>query len=186
MNYAELGKYVESLMTSFIRGEIDGNEFVQLIHEMEANSTVDNFEETLYKLLTEASELEREIAGVSAQITSAIEAKKYLDEPVDGNWFRKAKYSLAMKKHELGVLQDQIKKTKVVLLEKEHKKNREEKAKRHNKIREEKINLQKEFERCFIDVTKIELSEEQFSELISRAKQLQLYREGGLFLNEVK
>ncbi|WP_025731331.1 hypothetical protein [Heyndrickxia ginsengihumi] len=33
MNYAELGKYVKFLMASSTKGEIEGNEFVQLVHK---------------------------------------------------------------------------------------------------------------------------------------------------------
>lgn len=52
MNYAELGKYVESLMVSFIKGEVEGNEFVQLVHEkLEGNCVED--EATMYANLFE-------------------------------------------------------------------------------------------------------------------------------------
>lgn len=33
MNYEKLGEYVESLMARYVKGEIEGNEFVQFVHE---------------------------------------------------------------------------------------------------------------------------------------------------------
>lgn len=33
MQYSTLGKFVESLMVKYVKGEIEGNEFVQSVHE---------------------------------------------------------------------------------------------------------------------------------------------------------
>jgi hypothetical protein len=132
----------------------------------------DNHEESLDQLLNEASDLERDIAMVSAQITVAIEANKFLGEPVDGEWFRKVNFALSMKKHDLKVLNREMVDLK--------------KSAEYEKKIKFQIKQQTKFERCFIDIAKEKLDSDLFKELISIAKQLQFERENGVNLRKVK
>jgi hypothetical protein len=133
---------------------------------------VNNYEVSLEELLIKADEIDRDIAMVSAQITVAIEANKFLNEPVNREWFRKVNFALSMKKHDLKVLNKQIGELKKL-------------SEQEKKIKYQ-IKQQTKFERCFVDIAKEKLDSDLFKELISIAKQLQFERENGVNLRKAK
>ncbi|WP_407270015.1 hypothetical protein [Radiobacillus sp. PE A8.2] len=123
-------------------------------------------------ILKEVTEFGRDIAMMKAQITAAVEANKFLDEPIDSDWFRNVNYALSMKKYDLSVLNKKVDEL--------------------NKIsaHEMKLRYQKKqqtiFESCFVDIAKETLDSDLFKEIISAAKKLQFARKNKVNIPKIE